>query len=183
MRCLAEPIACAANAEDGCNGRFWQGRFKAQRLCDDRAVLAAMAYVDLNPVRAGLTRRLDGCEHTSLKRHLETLTDVSRVQPLRPIAGSVAACLPVKLGEYLALVEWTGQQVRSGKRGALPRSTPAVLTRIEPKPERWPVRVRGIGSRYWRVAGEVEDLTARARDLQQRWLKGIGLAAKLSYSD
>ncbi|KRD73478.1 hypothetical protein ASE43_19015 [Lysobacter sp. Root983] len=45
MRCLAEPIARAANADDDCKGRFWEGRYKAQVLCDDRAMLAAVAYV------------------------------------------------------------------------------------------------------------------------------------------
>jgi REP element-mobilizing transposase RayT len=46
MKCLAEPIARQANLEDSCTGRFWQGRFKAQLLCNERALLAAMAYVE-----------------------------------------------------------------------------------------------------------------------------------------
>lgn len=65
MRALAEPIARLANRQDGCTGRFWEGRFKAQRIADEAGLLACALYVDLNPVRAALAKAPDQAPHTS----------------------------------------------------------------------------------------------------------------------
>ena len=65
MRALSEPIARLANKQDECTGRFWEGRFKAQRIVDEAGLLACAMYVDLNPVRAALADSPDGAVYTS----------------------------------------------------------------------------------------------------------------------
>ena len=56
MKCLKEPLARLANAEDGCPGAFWEGRYKSVAVLDEEALLATAAYIDLNPLAAGVRR-------------------------------------------------------------------------------------------------------------------------------
>ncbi|WP_133511606.1 transposase [Candidatus Thiosymbion oneisti] len=75
MRTLNEHIARRANAEDGVKGRFWEGRFKSQALLDEKALLAAMAYVDLNPVRVGLAETPETSDYTSIQERVGGLPE------------------------------------------------------------------------------------------------------------
>jgi hypothetical protein len=65
MRALSEPIARLANKQDECTGRFWEGRFKAQRIVDEAGLLACAMYVDLNPIRAAMAESPEQAVHTS----------------------------------------------------------------------------------------------------------------------
>jgi len=42
------------NDSQGRSGTLWEGRYKSTLIQTDRYLLACMAYIDLNPVRAGL---------------------------------------------------------------------------------------------------------------------------------
>ncbi len=59
MKALKEPISRQANREDEARGAFWEGRYKSVLLQDETAILACMAYVDLNPLRAGLAKTVE----------------------------------------------------------------------------------------------------------------------------
>ncbi|MEM7219124.1 MAG: hypothetical protein AAF515_12215 [Pseudomonadota bacterium] len=67
MKLLKQPIARRANREDECTGHFFEQRFHSSALLDENAILAAMAYVDLNPVRAGAAISLATSKHSSAK--------------------------------------------------------------------------------------------------------------------
>lgn len=71
MRYLNEAIARAANREDNCTGRFWEGRFHCTFLADDDALLACKAYVDLNPIRSGTADTVAQSRFTSIHRRRE----------------------------------------------------------------------------------------------------------------
>ena len=171
MRCVSEALARRANGEDGCTGRFWEGRFKCQALLDDAAVLACMTYVDLNPVRAGAAPDLPSSAHTSIQRRLRTRRPRDGKRQLAQVAGTAPPDLPsISLDAYIALVDWTGRQLHPGKRGAIVAAAPAAPRTVGRETD-WLQQVRGIERRYWRAIGSLDALKAKAQALGQRWLK------------
>ena len=174
MKSLSEPIARWANAEDHCKGRFWEGRFRSQVLLDETAVLSAMTYVDLNPIRAGMTSQLDGSLHTSIVQRIRVLEAEQRsvpatAKPDRSAASGTAAqdaenaktagqpaALPPILGirgrlvtcistrEYIELVDSTGRQWHPTKRGRITGRPPAVLGQLGIDADHWVNRVRAV---------------------------------------
>lgn len=182
MRCLAEPIARRANREDGCKGHFWEARFKCQTLLDETAVLSAMAYVDLNPVRAKICDSLENAVYTSARARLDVIEkDRHQIdQSLAPVLGLRGfGVLKLKQRDYLELVDHTGRQIHPGKRGAIAGPPPVALARIGYTADQWQRQVLAVGSGYFRAIGAADALIEKAQEIDQSWLRGIGIARQL----
>ena len=128
MRCLNEPIARMANDEDQCTGRFWEGRFKSQALLDARAVLACMAYVDLNPIRSALAKTPERSDYTSVQERIRHPKN-SFLMPFADERDDDIR-IPFGLKDYLQLVDWGGREIKHNKPGYIPANAPPILTRL-----------------------------------------------------
>ncbi|MCB1675762.1 MAG: transposase [Halioglobus sp.] len=158
MKCLNEPIARMANREDQCTGHFWEARFKSQALRSQQALLSCMAYVDLNPVRAGIAQTPESSDYTSIQQRIggqsrgqrPTAVDVAHCKKtLKPtlsksllaFAGETTAvehsAIPFAYEDYLDLVDWTSRQVRNDKRGAIAADLPPLLSRMAIPVTQW----------------------------------------------
>lgn len=190
MRCLNEHLARRANAEDGCKGRFWEGRFRSQALLDEAGLLTAMAYVDLNPIRAGIAAAPEESEFTSIYERIKASRTVSAVNnradfavvPLRAFStrgGCSGSCIPFSHEEYLKLVDWTGRVVRSDKRSSIDPSLEPILHRLAIDPGAWQRAMRPRGNVFGRALGRLGTLRLHATTLGQQWIRSLGEARRL----
>ncbi|MEP1385487.1 MAG: transposase [Paraglaciecola sp.] len=141
MRNLNEYIAREANKEDGCTGRFWEGRFKSQALLDESAVLACMAYVDLNPIRAKVEKTPETSKHTSIRNRIQCLIKGEQVKALMPFVGNPRQNMPkgiaYSLIDYCELVDTTGRCIREDKAGHIDNHQSPILNRLGLDTEQW----------------------------------------------
>ncbi len=117
-----------------------------------------MAYVDLNPVRAGIADRPETSSHTSIRERPKPEFDLQQaiddqtecgdihnfktpLKPLQPFENRLAnesqTGILFNFEEYLALVDWTGRIIRSDKRGHIDNALPPILDRLQITLDQW----------------------------------------------
>lgn len=184
MRCLNEHLAREANKEDGCKGRFWEGRYKSQALLDEAALLTCMAYVDLNPVRAKMAKTPEASDYTSVQERAEKAASntarkqVAHLKPLRSQGQTPDQAIPFALSSYLELVDWTGRIVRKDKRGSISADIPPILERLNIDPDEW-LKTMCWNNRFRRAVGKLASLKAYAEQVGRQWVHGVGSSQSL----
>lgn len=166
MKSLKEPLARLANHEDGCRGAFWRSRYKSVAVLDNEALLATCAYIDLNPVAAGIAALPEDSPYTSVHQRVEHCRKKGRLADLHAAhQGSVAATTQaagldddhwlcpindaracggervgllegLSLGSYLLLVDWTSRLFRRGK-ARVSTEVASILDRLGTTGEMW----------------------------------------------
>ena len=138
-----------------------------------------MAYVDLNPLRANIAENIATARYSTIKmRTQQLLKNPERaIKPLMPLVGVRFFNLPgISAVDYIEVVDFTGRELHPGKRDKIDASEPQDLTNQGLDKNHWTTRVKGIGSGYWPLVGELEELLDKAKEISQRTLFGIGPA-------
>jgi REP element-mobilizing transposase RayT len=173
MKALKEPLARMANKEDDCKGTFWESRYKSIAILDEEALLATCAYIDLNPLAAGVASSPEASRHTSLRQRVLHARGEGKLDALKraahgSIAGSKAAgkleeshwLCPLEdrrlkdsgregmlenfsLGSYLLLVDYTARLARTGKARLGPELE-GIFQRLGTSAEFWEQRIKSL---------------------------------------
>ena len=181
MALVNQFIARKSNTEDGCKCRFWEHRFTSQAILDVDALLRTLAYVDLNPVRAGIATTPETSDHTSVHRRLAVNKDASQSttglfpfqqQPfngqIHPVSSDTA--LPISFDDYLVLLDWTGRQLRTTKRGHIHADVPHIFERLNYSPEQWLKSHTSSITWQQRAFGSIERIRSYCDQLKRRWI-------------
>ncbi len=181
MRCLNEHLARKANAEDECKGRFWEGRFKSQALLDDAALLSCMAYVDLNPIRAGKANTPEESDFTSVQNRIAAWKTGRHTSWLKPLETTTRHknSIPFALADYFELTDWTGRTLRDDKLGSIPHHLPPIFQRLHMDSNEWLKTMRPYGNCFFLGIGRQGSIKKFAEKLGQSWLHGIAASRRL----
>ncbi len=184
MRDLNEYIAREANKEDGCTGRFWEGRFKSQALLDESAVLACMTYVDLNPIRAKMEKTPETSKHTSIKKRIHAAKNqLPQPSVLTPFVGNpcenIPKGIPYSLKDYCELVDTTGRCIRDDKAGHIDNTQSPILERLGLDSAQWLTLTTEFEKHFCYAAGAEQMMNAFKRHTHHQRLRGMTKAKAL----
>ena len=179
MRFLNEAIARAANREDGCTGRFWEGRFRCQYLADEDALLGCMTYVDLNPVRAGLADKPEESDFTSVRRRVDRCEHepAAMERPIGALAGARNdQALSLNLSAYLELLRWTAHQHGSTLEVTPTSRMPNGLKSAQCSQSHWLRLTSSLESAFGAAVGARSSLRRFAATTGRKWVRGTSCA-------
>ncbi len=183
MRGINEHLARKANREDNCKGRFWEGQFKSQPLLDESAVLTAMSYVDLNPIRAKQTNTLETSNYTSIQQRIKQHLNPKYQSPipLMPLTNNQKQkTIEFKPKDYIELVDWLGKAILPNKRGYIPNNIPPIFDRLNLEQNEFINLMQNKDDlSQLTIIGSPPMITHYLNKIEQKYCKGKSIAQRL----
>ncbi|WNZ55431.1 hypothetical protein QT397_21640 [Microbulbifer sp. MKSA007] len=135
-----------------------------------------MAYVDLNPVRANIAKTPEESNYTSIQQRIRVAVLGKQPKKLPPFIGderlNTPKGLPFHLDHYLELVDPSGRDLDTRKRGYIAEKTPPVLERLDISPKHWLYLNRNFESYFKGLVGFVEAVQQTCAQFNKRWVHG-----------
>jgi putative transposase len=162
MKFLKQHIARKANAEEGVTGHFFEQRFWSAALLSERAVLSAMLYIDLNPIRARIAKYIEDIRHAGITERLAALAEgeMSLDDYLKPLVsglGTIARKVVVTVRSYVQLlkvvIDSETRYAEDSPEAAWQRDVASIHRRQRAYGSEQDLRTWGI-SRKWKRYGE-----------------------------
>ena len=185
MRFLNEHLARKANDEDNCKGRFWEGRFKSQALLDEAAVLTAMSYVDLNPIRAKMAKTPEASDYTSIQQRICQDKGIQdNPVPLIDLSSSTNQSHPNSIAfsliDYCQLVDTLGRAIIKGKRGYIEPNEAPILERLNIDCDGF-LKLMGQKDDLSKLSaiGSTTALTHYLENIERKFIKGLTINQRI----
>jgi hypothetical protein len=165
-KCLKEPLSRLINKIDGTRGTIFASRYKSIGILDDASLLRVMAYVDLNPVAAGVAKLPETSLYTSIRQRVDNVLREMRLSDLKSVIKAMGVTtiklasletkcwlMPIEdsadfkeirkgiidritVGHYFLLVDLTGRYFREGK-ASIDGEAACIFERLEMTAEEW----------------------------------------------
>jgi hypothetical protein len=114
-------------------------------------LIACMAYVDLNPIRAGMADTPEESEYASVQQRIDVVDNTDKASTATPDEPEDLTAvipklmdfsgrldddhgLPCDLKDYLELVDWSGRAIHPHKRCRIADQQPKILQRLQIEP-------------------------------------------------
>lgn len=201
---LLENIARRSNREDGAPGRFWETRFKCRECADLSGILLAAIYVDFNAIRAGEADSPETARYTSAYHRIKAQSKRRNARDradgwmaeltLRPEnktdeslaysshtgrRASDLGVLPMKLADYVKLLKWTAELLRSGQRKTIPKDLGAILEHMDVNHEAWLETVDHYDTTFCHIVGSTTSIAKAAQRMEASCLKGTAASRRV----
>jgi hypothetical protein len=153
---------------------------------DESAVLACMAYVDLNPIRAKMEVTPETSKHTSIQHRIQALIKGEQPKNLMHFVGNHRQDMPkgiaYSLIDYCELVDCTGRCIREDKASYIEQHHSPILACLDLDSEQWLTLITEFEQHFSTAVGSEHMLQQFKHHTNHQRIRGMAKAKALLQS-